>query len=148
MGVPQHLIFQRLKSCGSNLHDHGSSFVLQGTICMLHETATYRCDDTRGCVMQFWPPDDEHMCSKHVETATYSCDDTRGCVMQFWPPVDEHMCSIHVEEWNKRIVKQRFCVSSWLITQINIKYVTKHNNCLYGRKIKLWFLFCLSFFCR
>ena len=28
---------------------------------------TYTCDDTRGCVMQFWPPDDEHMCSKHVE---------------------------------------------------------------------------------
>jgi len=32
-----------------------------------HETATYRCDDTRGCVMQFLPPDDKHMCSKHVE---------------------------------------------------------------------------------
>ena len=28
---------------------------------------TYRIDDTRGCVMQFCPPDDEHMCSKHVE---------------------------------------------------------------------------------
>jgi len=28
---------------------------------------TYRCDDTRGCVMQFLPPDDEHMFSKHVE---------------------------------------------------------------------------------
>jgi len=28
---------------------------------------TYRCDDTRGCVMQFCPPDDEHICSKHVE---------------------------------------------------------------------------------
>jgi len=27
---------------------------------------TYKCDDTRGCVRQFWPPDDEHMCSKHV----------------------------------------------------------------------------------
>ena len=25
------------------------------------------CDDTRGCIVQFWPPDDEHMCSKHVE---------------------------------------------------------------------------------
>jgi len=34
---------------------------------LVHETATYTCDDTRGCVMQFWPPDDEHMCSKHVE---------------------------------------------------------------------------------
>ena len=27
----------------------------------VHETAIYRCDDTRGCIMQFWPPDDEHM---------------------------------------------------------------------------------------
>ena len=33
----------------------------------VHKTATYRCDDTRGCVMQLWPPDDEHMCAKHVE---------------------------------------------------------------------------------
>ena len=31
------------------------------------ETTTYSCDDTRGCVLQFSPPDDEHMCSKHVE---------------------------------------------------------------------------------
>ena len=48
------------------------------------------------------------------------CDDTRGCVMQFWPPDDEHMCSKHVEAWNKLIVKQKFCVSSWLITKLNI----------------------------
>jgi len=41
------------------------------------------------------------------ETATYRYDDTRGCVMQFWPPDDEHMCSIHVEAWNKLIVKQK-----------------------------------------
>jgi len=33
----------------------------------VHGTTTYRCDDTKGCVMQFLPPDDEHMCSKHVE---------------------------------------------------------------------------------
>ena len=24
-------------------------------------TATYRCDDTRGCIVQFWPLDEEHM---------------------------------------------------------------------------------------
>ena len=23
--------------------------------------------DTRGCIVQFWPPNDEHVCSKHVE---------------------------------------------------------------------------------
>jgi len=38
--------------------------------------------------------------------------------MQFRPPDDEHMCSKDVE--NKLIVKQKFCVSSSLITEINI----------------------------
>ena len=33
----------------------------------MHGTATYRCDDTRDCIIQFCPPDDEHMYSKHVE---------------------------------------------------------------------------------
>jgi len=27
----------------------------------VHGTATYRCDDTRDCIVQFWPPDDVHM---------------------------------------------------------------------------------------
>jgi len=40
--------------------------------------------------------------------------------MQFWPPDDEHMCSKHVEARNKLIVKQKFYASSWLITEINI----------------------------
>jgi len=31
---------------------------------------------------------------------TYRCDDTRG-----WPPDDEHMCSEHVEAWNKTYCK-------------------------------------------
>ena len=54
------------------------------------------------------------------EAATYRCDDTRGCVMQFWPLDDEHMFSKHVEAWNKLIVKQIFCASRWLIAEINI----------------------------
>jgi hypothetical protein len=33
----------------------------------VHRTVTYRCDDTRDCKIQVCPPDDEHMCSKHVE---------------------------------------------------------------------------------
>ena len=31
--------------------------------------ATYRCEDTRDCIIQFCPPDGEHMCSKHVEAS-------------------------------------------------------------------------------
>ena len=27
----------------------------------VHRTATYKCDDTRCCIIQFWPPDDEHI---------------------------------------------------------------------------------------
>jgi hypothetical protein len=33
----------------------------------VHGTGTYRHDDTIGCIVQFWPLDDKHMCSKHVE---------------------------------------------------------------------------------
>jgi hypothetical protein len=59
------------------------------------------------------------------ETATYRCDDTRGCIIQFWPPDDEHMCSKHVEAWNELIVKQKCCASSWLITEVNVHYIKK-----------------------
>ena len=39
------------------------------------------------------------------------CDDTRGCVMQFWPPGDEHVCSKHVEAWNKTYCRtKRLCI--------------------------------------
>jgi hypothetical protein len=38
-------------------------------------------------------------------TATYSCDDTRDGIIQFCPPDDEHMCSKHIEAWNKLITK-------------------------------------------
>jgi len=37
-----------------------------------------------------------------------ACDDTRGCVMQFWPLDDEHMCSKHVEAWNKTYCETNF----------------------------------------
>jgi len=33
----------------------------------VHGAATYKCDDTSGCIVQFWPPGDEHVCSKRVE---------------------------------------------------------------------------------
>ena len=42
--------------------------------------------------------------------ATYRCDGTRGCIIQFLPPDDEHMCSKHVEAWNKLIVEQILCI--------------------------------------
>jgi len=39
---------------------------------------------------------------------TCRCDDTRGCVRQFWPPDDEHVCSKHVEAWNKTYCETNF----------------------------------------
>jgi len=43
--------------------------------------------------------------------------------MQFWPPDDERTWSKHVETYNKLIVKQKFCTSSWLITEINTQFI-------------------------
>jgi len=48
-------------------------------------------------------------------------------VMQFWPPDDEHMCSKHVEAWNKLIVKQILCIKlvkywhKWL-SEVNVYF--------------------------
>ena len=61
------------------------------------------------CIIQFSSPDDEHMCSKHVEAwnklIIKFSDDTRDCIIQFSSPDDEHMCSKHVQAWNKLIIK-------------------------------------------
>ena len=38
-------------------------------------------------------------------TQLFQCDDPRDCIVQFWPPDDEHMCSKHLEAWNKPIIK-------------------------------------------
>ena len=43
------------------------------------------------------------------------------------------MCSKHVEAWNKLIVKQKFCASSWLITEINILRCTVSNTSKFGK---------------
>ena len=52
------------------------------------------------------------------------------CVMQFLPPDDEHMYLKHVKAWNKLVVKQNFCASIWLITELDsIAYYTPS---LYG----------------
>ena len=48
-----------------------------------------------------WP---SHAQSVH-RMATYTCDDTRDCIIQFCPLDDEHMCPKHVEAWNKLIIK-------------------------------------------
>jgi len=54
----------------------------------VHGTATYRCDDTRCRVIQFWPPDDEHIV---LET----------CKGIWWT-----------------YYKRRICALSWLITKM------------------------------
>jgi len=43
-----------------------------------------------------------------LNTDTHRCDDTGGYVIQFWPPDDEHMCPKHVEAWNKTYCETNF----------------------------------------
>jgi len=76
-----------------------------------------------------------------LNLCTRRCDDTRGCVMQFCPPDDEHMCSKHVEARNKLIVKQKYCASSWLITEINILRCTVSKT----SKFDKWMFYGLKF---
>jgi len=94
-------------------------YTASGIITPIGGRLVYCVDDCLVCRSICSCIPDRHLHTVH-ETATYRCDDNRSCVMQFWPPDDEHMCSKHVEAWNKLLVKQKFCTSSWLITKINI----------------------------
>ena len=64
----------------------------------------------------------------HVSSTMCSSSGGHNCIIQHL--VSSHLynfdllmmstwCSKHVETWNKLIVKQKFCASSWLITKIN-----------------------------
>ena len=48
----------------------------------------------------------------------------------------EHMCSEHVEAWNKLIVKQKFCASSWFITEINILRCTVSKTSKFANSVR------------
>ena len=113
----QNYIVQPLVSS----HSVGGCPVLSQPV---HRTATYRCDDTRGCVMQFWPPDDEHMCSKHVEAWNKLIVKRKSlCIklVNYWDKCTETHGQQNVKMCDtKQAKQQKFWASSWSITEINI----------------------------
>jgi len=60
----------------------------------------------------------EHMCSSSGSQNCIT-QPLVSSHLQFWLPDDEHMCWKHVEAWNNLIVKQKFFASSWLITEVS-----------------------------
>ena len=76
----------------------------------LHGTATYRCDDTRCCIIQFWPPDDEHICSKHVGAwnKTY-CETKMLCIklVNYWDKYTE------MQHGQQNVKKLNLCFLVW-----------------------------------
>ena len=48
-----------------------------------HRTATYRCDDTRCCIIQFWPPDDERIVLETCRGIPYTYYKTRFCALSW-----------------------------------------------------------------
>jgi len=102
------------------------------TISLFHASTCFMCSSSgQNCITQ--PLVSSHLLVAVSSTALnlcarqppVGCDDTRGCVMQFWPPDDKQMCSKHVEAWKKLIAKQKFCASSWLITEMHIQQNVK-----------------------
>ena len=54
-------------------------------------------------------------------TATYRCDDTRCCIIQFWPPDGEHIVLETCRGIELTYYKTRICALSWLITKIILR---------------------------
>jgi len=78
---------------------------------------SYVHEGTKTRSLQFWVKHTVLSQPVHG-TATYRCDDTRCCIIQFWPPDDEHIVLETCKTYNKSYYKTRICVLSWLITKI------------------------------
>ena len=103
---------------------------------------TYRCDGTRVCMIQFWPPDDEHLCSKHVEAwnKLIIIFSASSFLPGSW--FLQLNIKINIEALNKLILKQN-CTSSCLNTKINIrqKVCNKSVTIIYYAVLKVPFSF-------
>ena len=64
------------------------------------------------------------------------CDDTRDCIIQFCPPDDEHMYSKNVEAWNKLIIKFRssswLILRNKLYDDTHVSVLFLYKGCLFG----------------
>ena len=71
-------------------------------------------------------------------TATYRCDDTRCCIIQFLPPDDEHIVFETCRGINKSYYKTRICALNWLITKIilrcTVSKTSKHAERIFTKK--------------
>jgi len=96
---------------------------------------TYRCDDTRGCIIQFWPHD-EHMCSKHVEAWNKLIVKQKNvCIklVKYWDKYTEMHCQQNIKKNYYRPIYGDFVYvfrPKWTIIRqhIILKY-NKNNYC-------------------
>jgi len=71
---------------------------------------TYRCHDARDCVMQFWPPDDKHMCSKHVEAWNKTYCETIFVLVKYW------------DKWRCMFPQKFILVNSWTKSNLSLGF--------------------------
>ena len=90
----QNCIIQSLVSSHLSQPVHGTCF--EHHVLIIRRTTLYYT--ASGIIRPIWG-------RRVHGTATYKCYDTRCCIVQFCPPDDEHMCLKHVEAWNKLIIK-------------------------------------------
>jgi hypothetical protein len=67
-------------------------------------------------------------------TVTYRCDDTRCCIIQFWPPDEEHIVLETCRGIQKTYYKARIFALSWLITKVSEELVAKLQTLIIQRR--------------
>ena len=66
---------------GSKLYYTASGVITPVGVRPVHRTASYRFDDTRCCIKQFWPPDDEHIVLETFRGIKETYYKTRICAL-------------------------------------------------------------------
>ena len=119
----QNLVFLISLLYASTFFEHYVLIIRRSKLCYTASVIVTPCRWPSGAQVE------RGLCTGRPPT---ECDDTRCCIIQFWPPDDEHMMLETCRGIKWTSYKRRFCALSWLITKIRFIALALNAVCSHG----------------
>ena len=89
----------------------------------VHRPATYRCDDTRCCLIQFWPPDDDHIVLETCRGIQQTYYKTRVCTLSWLiTTISRKVAHAVVVEGTLKMCSKSLCKFTWLAQTVSVSF--------------------------
>ena len=110
----------------------------------VHQTATYRCDDTRCCIIHFWPPDNEQTAPETCRGIQYTYYKTRNCALSWLITkiIKLHITTLLEQEATEIIFHYTFMFTKFLLVHrsfvTTVSQLYREVNSVKKHNYKIW----------